>query len=64
MSSLLDMKTTTLDIAPCSRWTIGALTAVGVGVGAALAASAGPVGWAVGLALPATVAGVRAARRR
>jgi len=43
---------------------MGALTAVSVGLGAALAAATGPAGWAVGLAVPASVGGIRALRRR
>lgn len=59
------MQTSTPDTSPrAPRWTMGALTAVGVGLGAALATAMGPAGWAVGLAVPASVGGIRALRRR
>lgn len=49
---------------PSDRWSTGALTAVGIGVGAALAAPLGPAGWAFGLMIPGVVAGTRAIRHR
>ena len=49
-----------------NTWNLGTTTAVGVGVGAAFAASIGPIGWILGLggAVATFVVGREIQRRR
>ncbi len=47
-----------------TTWTMGALVALGIGLGAAFAASMGPAGYALGLGAALLPAGVRMWQRR
>lgn len=47
-----------------TNWTTGAVVALGIGLGAAFAASMGPAGYALGLAVALAILGMRTFARR
>lgn len=46
------------------RWSVGAIAALGIGLGAALAASMGSAGFALGLGIVFAFYGIQRLRRR